>query len=223
MQMQAAILTEAQTPFRIETVEVESPKFGEVLVKMAASGICHSDWHLVAGKSSFPPPIILGHEGAGIVEAVGEGVKRVRPGDHVTLSWKACCGECFYCQNNMSSICNANDTEVFAGLQSDGTTRITWNGEPLFVLAGIGTFAEYVVARQENCVPIRKDVPLEVAALVGCAVSTGVGAGLSAAVYGAGGVGLNIIQGAAQTVSLSRWEYRPCRKLRSMPFGPAAC
>ena len=206
MKMQAAILTAAKTPFRIETVDLESPRAGEVLVKMAAAGICHSDWHSVEGKNAFPAPMILGHEGAGIVEAVGDGVTQVKPGDHVTLSWKACCGECFYCQNDMSSICNTHDTEVLAGLQSDGATRVSWEGEPVYVLAGIGTFAEYVVGRQESFVPIRADVPLEVAALVGCAVSTGVGAamytaevraGQSVAVYGAGGVGLNIIQGAA--------------------------
>ena len=206
MKMQAAILTEARTPFKIETVDVEAPRAGEVLVKMAAAGICHSDWHAVEGKASFPPPMILGHEGAGMVEAVGEGVTRVRPGDHVTLSWKACCGSCHYCRNDMSSICDAHDAEILAGLQSDGSTRIAWRGEPLYVLGGIGTFAEYVVGREESCVPVRKDVPLEVAALVGCAVSTGVGAamytaqvraGQSVVVFGAGGVGLNILQGAA--------------------------
>ena len=206
MKMQAAVLTEANTPFRIETVEVAPPQAGEVLVKMAAAGICHSDWHSVEGKNAFPAPMILGHEGAGIVEAVGAGVTRVRPGDHVTLSWRACCGACYYCQNDMAAICNKHDAEILAGVQADGTTRVSWRGAPLYVLAGIGTFAQYVLGRQESCVPIRKDVPLEVAALVGCAVSTGVGAamytaqvraGQSVAVYGAGGVGLNIIQGAA--------------------------
>ena len=206
MQMQAAILTEAHTPFKIETVDVEAPKAGEVLVKMAASGVCHSDWHIVAGKAAFPSPMILGHEGAGIVETVGEGVTRVSPGDHVTLSWKACCGECFYCQNDAPSICDTHAAEVNAGVQTDGTSRISWNGEPVYILGGLGVFAEYVIARDVSCVPVRKDVPLEVAALVGCAVSTGVGAamytarvrpGQSVAVFGAGGVGLNIIQGAA--------------------------
>ena len=126
MQMQAAILTEAHTPFLIETVDVEAPKTGEVLVKMAASGICHSDWHLVAGKAPFPAPMILGHEGAGIVEAVGEGVKRVQPGDHVALSWKACCGHCFYCQNDQPAICDTYGTEVVGGVQNVGTSRIKW-------------------------------------------------------------------------------------------------
>ncbi|MCY3781336.1 MAG: Zn-dependent alcohol dehydrogenase [Chloroflexi bacterium] len=206
MQMQAAILTEAHSPFKIETVDIDLPKAGEVLVKMAATGVCHSDWHLVAGKAPFPAPIILGHEGAGIVEAVGVGVSRVKRGDHVTLNWKACCGDCFYCQQDQPAICDTHAADINAGLLADGTSRIRWHGQPIYILGGLGTFAEYAVVRQESVVPIRKDVPLAVAALVGCAVSTGVGAaiytaevrpGQSVAVFGAGGVGLNIIQGAA--------------------------
>jgi NDMA-dependent alcohol dehydrogenase len=204
--MQAAVLTEAHSPFKIETVEIDPPKAGEVLVKMAATGICHSDWHIVAGKADFPSPIILGHEGAGIVEAVGAGVARVQPGDHVTLSFRASCGECFYCQNDQASICENDLDEVIAGVLGDGSSRISWRGEPVYILAGLGAFAEYIVCREVSVVSVRKDVPLEVAALVGCAVSTGVGAamftaevraGQSVAVFGAGGVGLNIIQGAA--------------------------
>ena len=206
MQMQAALLTEAHTPFKIETVSIDPPKAGEVLVKMAATGVCHSDWHLVAGKAPFPSPMILGHEGAGIVQAIGSGVTRVQPGDHVTLSWKACCGTCFYCQNDQPAICDTHAAEVNAGVQTDGTSRIHWHGAPVHIMGGLGTFAEYAVVREASVVPVRKDVPLEVAALVGCAVSTGVGAamytaevraGESVAVFGAGGVGLNIIQGAA--------------------------
>ena len=206
MQMQAAILTEAHTPFKIETVEIDPPKAGEVLVKLAATGVCHSDWHFVTGKAPFPAPMILGHEGAGIVEAVGDGVTRVQAGDHVTLSWKACCGDCFYCQNDEHSICETHVTRINEGVQEDGSSRISWRGDPVYILGGLGTFAEYAVVREVSVVPIGKDVPLEVASLVGCAVSTGVGAamytagvraGQSVAVFGAGGVGLNIIQGAA--------------------------
>jgi NDMA-dependent alcohol dehydrogenase len=204
--MQAAVLNEINTPFSIETVDLAEPKAGEVLIKVAAAGICHSDWHIVAGKADFPSPIILGHEGAGIVEAVGAGVARVQPGDHVTLSFRASCGECFYCQNDQASICENDLDEVIAGVLGDGSSRISWRGEPVYILAGLGAFAEYIVCREVSVVSVRKDVPLEVAALVGCAVSTGVGAamftaevraGQSVAVFGAGGVGLNIIQGAA--------------------------
>ncbi len=206
MKMKAAVLTETNTPFRIETVDLQPPQAGEVLVKMAASGVCHSDWHIVEGLSYYPLPIICGHEGAGIVEAVGEGVTSVKPGDHATLNFRANCGDCFYCQRGKPNLCEVYTPVLRSGLQIDGTSRVSLNGEPIFVMTGLGCFAEYVVIPQEACVPIRPDVPLEVAALVGCAVSTGVGAaiytadvrpGESVAVYGAGGVGLNIIMGAA--------------------------
>ncbi|MDE2818610.1 MAG: Zn-dependent alcohol dehydrogenase [Chloroflexota bacterium] len=205
MQMQAAILNKANTPFSIETVELEVPKTGEVLIKMAAAGVCHSDWHVVEGLSYFPMPIICGHEGAGIVEAVGAGVARLSPGDHVTLSFRANCGSCFYCQNNKPNLCEVYTPVLRSGLLKDGSSRISRNGEPVHIMTGLGCFAEYVVIPEEACVPVRADVPLEIAALVGCAVSTGVGAamytadvrpGQSVAVYGAGGVGLNIIMGA---------------------------
>ena len=205
MQMQAAILTDLNTPFLVETVELAAPRTGEVLVKMAASGICHSDWHVVDGSIPLPKPIICGHEGAGVVEAVGEGVARVQPGDHVTLSFRANCGDCFYCQNDKPNLCATFDPILKSGLPADGESRISWNGAPVYKMAGLGCFAEYVIVPQEALVAVRDDVPLEIAALVGCAVSTGVGAamytagvrpGQSVAVYGAGGVGLNIIMGA---------------------------
>lgn len=204
MQMKAAILTEANTPFKIETVELDEPKAGEVLIKITASGVCHSDWHVATGTTHHPMPVITGHEGAGVVTAVGEGVTRVVVGDHVTLSWAPDCGECFYCQNNQSNLCETYTEPIWAGVQLDGTSRVSLNGEPVFIYCGLGTFAEYVLVPQQSCVPIRRDVPLEVASLVGCAVATGVGAamytanvraGQSVVVYGAGGVGLNIIQG----------------------------
>ncbi len=206
MKMQAAILTEFNTPFKIETVDIAPPKAGEVLVKMAASGVCHSDWHVVEGLSYFPLPIICGHEGAGVVEAVGDGVRQVQPGDHVSLNFRASCGECFYCQRGKPNLCEAYTPVLRSGLMGDGTSRLSWRGEPVYIMTGLGCFAEYVVIPESGAVPVRRDVPLEIAALVGCAVSTGVGAamftadvrpGESVAVYGAGGVGLNIIMGAA--------------------------
>jgi len=205
MQTQAAILTEPNKPFQIETVEIDDPKAGEVLIKVTASGVCHSDWHVATGTTRHPMPVITGHEGAGIVQSVGEGVTRVAVGDHVTLSWTPDCGECFYCQNNQPNLCETYTEPIWAGVQLDGTSRVTWQGEPVYIYCGLGTFSEYIVVPQQSCVPIRKDVPLEIASLVGCAVATGVGAamytadvraGQSVVVYGAGGVGLNIIQGA---------------------------
>lgn len=206
IKMKAAILTSANTPFRIETVELDDPKAGEVLIKITASGVCHSDWHVATGTTNHPMPVITGHEGAGIVQALGDGVTRVKVGDHVTLSWTPDCGECFYCQNNQPNLCETFTEPIWAGVQLDGTSRVRWNGEQVFIYSGLGTFAEYVVVPQQSCVPIRQDVSLKAASLVGCAVATGVGAALftakvrsaeSVVVYGAGGVGLNIIQGAA--------------------------
>jgi len=203
--MQAAILTEPHTPFRIESVALDPPKAGEVRVKLAASGICRSDWRVAIGTAPKPMPIVTGHEGAGIVEAVGAGVTRAQVGDHVTLTWAPTCGECFYCQRGKANLCAANRQAIASGLLDDGTARVHWQGEPVYILAGLGSFAEYAVVREASCVPIRRDLPLEVAALVGCAVATGVGAamytagvsaGESVAVFGAGGIGLNIIHGA---------------------------
>lgn len=205
MQMQAALLTESNAPFSIETVTIAAPKAGEVLVKIGASGVCHSDWHVVEGATRYPMPIIVGHEGAGIVAAVGEGAARVKPGDQVALSWRPSCGECFYCQHSQVNLCQTYTPALRAGLQLDGTSRISWAGQAVHIFSGLGCFAEYVVVPQQSCVPIPADVSLEAAALLGCAVATGVGAamytadvrpGQSVAVYGAGGVGLNIIQGA---------------------------
>ncbi len=205
MQMRAAILNEFNTPFSIETVDIAPPQAGEVRVKVAAAGICHSDWHVVEGLSYFPLPIICGHEGAGVVESVGAGVSSLQPGDHVTLSFRANCGKCYYCQRDKPNLCEVYTPVLRSGLMADGSSRIHRDGEPVHIMTGLGCFAEYVVIPENAAVPIRKDVPLNVAALVGCAVSTGVGAamytadvrpGESVAVYGAGGVGLNIVMGA---------------------------
>ncbi len=205
MQMQAAILTQPNMPFRIESVTLDPPQAGEVLVKIGASGVCRSDWRVAIGTAPKPMPIIAGHEGAGVVEAVGPGVTRLAVGDHVALSWAPGCGDCFYCYNDKPNLCDSYQQLLASGLQADGRSRIGWNGQPVHILAGLGSFAEYAVVREESCLPVRRDAPLELVALVGCAVATGVGAamftaevrpGRSAAVFGAGGIGLNIIQGA---------------------------
>ena len=234
MQMQAAILSAPHTPFRIETVDLQAPQRGEVLVKIAASGVCHSDWHLAAGTTQHPMPVIIGHEGAGIVQAVGDGVTRVKSGDHVALSWTPDCGDCFYCQSSQPNLCETYTEPIWAGLQLDGTSRVSWRGAPVYIFTGLGTFAEYAVVPQQSCVPIRRDIPLDVAALVGCAVATGVGAamytaavrpGESVAVYGAGGVGLNIIQGAqlcgaGQIIAI---DTHPAKMPIAREFGATHC
>ena len=205
MKIQAAVFYEPLTPFKIETLDLEPPRVGEVLAKIAAVGVCHSDWHLMTGATRHPLPVVPGHEGAGVVEAVGPGVTRVKVGDHVALNWAPNCGVCFYCLNDRPSLCAAYVGPIWAGTMMDGTTRLSKNGQPVYHFSALAAFAEYTVVPQECCVPLRKEVPFPVAALIGCAVTTGVGAvlntakvrpGSSVAVFGAGGVGLSIIMGA---------------------------
>lgn len=206
MKIKAALLTAAHQPFLVDEVTLDEPRAGEVLIKIAASGVCHSDYHLVSGATNHPMPVVPGHEGAGVVEAVGPGVTRARVGDHVTLNWAPDCGHCFYCQRGKPNLCETYVDPIWAGTMLDGTTRLRWKDQTVYHFSGLASFAEYAVVPQESCVPIRKDVPLDVAALVGCAVATGVGAamftaevkpGESVVVFGCGGVGLNVLQGAA--------------------------
>ena len=205
MKIQAAVFYHTNTPFQVETLNLEGPRAGEVLVKMAATGVCHSDWHLMTGATKHPLPVVPGHEGAGIVESVGESVTRVKRGDHVALNWAPNCGACFYCLNDRPSLCDTYVGPIWAGTMMDGTTRLSRNGQAVYHFSALACFAEYAVVPQECCVRLRKEVPLTVAALIGCAVSTGVGAvfntarvrpGGSVAVFGAGGVGLSIVMGA---------------------------
>lgn len=209
MQIKAALLFAPGQPLAIETITLDEPKAGEVRVKVIASGVCHSDYHVMTGDTRQPMPVILGHEGAGIVEAIGEGVTRVKVGDHVVLTWTPDCGECFYCLRGQPYLCTTFTDPLWAGTQLDGTCRThRATGEDVYLYCGLGTFAEYTVVPQQACIPIRQDVPLSVAALVGCAVATGVGAALytspvrageSVAIFGCGGIGLNIVQGAAMS------------------------
>ncbi len=220
MKTNAAVLYQPNTPFKIEQVDLAPPKMGEVLVKMAAAGVCHSDWHLVTGDTQHVFPVVPGHEGAGVVESVGDGVTHIKPGDHLALNWAPNCGSCFYCLHNRPSLCETYVGPVWAGTMMDGTTRLSKEGQPIYHFSATACFAEYTVVPQECCVPLAKDVPLPVGALIGCAVTTGVGAvlntaavkpGSSVAVLGAGGVGLNIIMaaklaGAGRIIAVDRAE-----------------
>ncbi|MGH2995915.1 MAG: Zn-dependent alcohol dehydrogenase [Gaiellaceae bacterium] len=203
--MRAAVLRELNAPFSLEEVELEAPGPGEVLVRLAASGVCHSDWNVVTGATSNPLPAVLGHEGAGIVEGVGDGVERVAAGDHVILSWLPACGRCFYCLRGRPVLCDVAMEDMFRGTLPGGVLRLSRNGERLHHYSYLSTFAERCIVPEGCCVPIRRDAPLEVAALVGCAVMTGVGAvwnraqveaGSAVLVFGAGGVGLSAVLGA---------------------------
>lgn len=205
MKTRAAVLYKPHSSFVIETVELDEPHDGEVLVRLRAVGVCHSDWHLVTGATQHPMPVVAGHEGAGVVEEVGSGVTRIRKGDHVVLNWAPSCGNCFYCRVGRPSLCSAYVDPIWAGTMIDGTTRLSKNGEPLYHFSALAAFSEFAVVPQECCVPIHNEVPMPVAALIGCAVTTGVGAvlntarvtaGSSVAVFGVGGVGLSIIAGA---------------------------
>jgi len=205
MKIRAAVLYKPGVPFAVETLDLAPPQAGEVLVRVAAAGVCHSDWHLMTGATHHATPVVPGHEGAGVVMTVGPGVTRVRVGDHVALNWAPNCGACFYCLHERPSLCDTYIGPIWAGTMMDGTTRLSKDGAPIYAFSALACFADHTVVPQECCVPLDKDIPLTVAALIGCAVTTGVGAALntarvkpgsSVAIYGAGGVGLSVIMGA---------------------------
>ena len=193
--MKAALLREAKTPLVIEDVEIEDPGPGQLLVKTAASGVCHSDLHFIDGLWPAPVPCILGHEAAGVVEQIGPGVTYVEPGDHVVLLFTPFCGSCRNCNTGRPNLCSEGRSTV-------PTLHIDGKIIPPFM--SMSSFAEYMVVSEGGIVKIRKDIGLDKAALVGCGVMTGVGAaintakvepGSACAVIGTGGVGLNVIQG----------------------------
>lgn len=201
--MRAAVLQAWNEPFQVREVELDAPHQGEVLVKVVASGVCHSDLSIQRGLLPMMPPIIIGHEGAGIVEEVGPGVTSVQKGDHVVLTWLYSCGYCRDCGRGRPHLCEKAAMATMSGAMYDGTTRFKVDGQPL--RHWCGSFSEYTVVPEQAVIPIRKDVPLTSACLVGCGVMTGVGAAMNTArvepgdtvaVVGCGGVGLNVIQGA---------------------------
>jgi NDMA-dependent alcohol dehydrogenase len=206
MKAKAAVLFEVGKRLEIHEVEVERPQAGEVLIRMAAGGVCHSDLHVMTGHLAATLPAILGHEGAGVVADVGAGVTSVKPGDHVIPLWRLSCGQCEYCSDGRPALCNAGMQIRSTGRLLDGTSRFRLGGQELRHFAGASTFSEYTVVPEGSVLKIPNDLPLDRAALLGCAVITGVGAvincakvrpGSSVAVFGAGGVGLNVVQGAA--------------------------
>ncbi|MBW8010363.1 MAG: Zn-dependent alcohol dehydrogenase [Chloroflexi bacterium] len=205
MKIKAAVFNEVGEPFQIETLDLEAPHAGEVLVKVEAAGVCRSDYQLITGAIHHHKPVVPGHEGAGTVVEIGEGVTRLKKGDFVALNWAPNCGTCFYCLDGHPSLCSTFTPSIWSGNMLDGTTRFSKNGEQVFHFSAISCFAEYVVVAQEACIPLSKKVPAPVAALIGCAVTTGVGAvintagvkpGANVVVFGAGGVGLSSIMGA---------------------------
>ena len=204
MRIRAAVVRETGK-LTIETVNLDPPKENELLVRIKAAGICHSDLHTLRGELRLKPPLVLGHEGAGIVEAVGAGVTKVKPGDHILVNWLPSCQRCAACLRGQPNLCERLGTTTFVGTLINGTTRIsTLDGVRLKHHLSSATMAEYSVIDEASAIPIPEDVPFDVAAIIGCAVMTGVGAvihtskapaGSSAAVIGCGGVGLSMIMG----------------------------
>lgn len=206
MKARGAVLFEPGQPLEICDLDVAPPRAGEALIRMAAAGVCHTDLHVMQGKFSAPLPAVLGHEGAGVVAEIGAGVSSLRPGDRVVPLWRLSCGRCEYCLRGRPALCPEGSRVRNTGRLPDGTGRLSFRGREIFHYAGVSTFCEYSVVPEQSLLKLEEDVPLDRAALLGCAVVTGVGAVTHAArvqprdtvaVFGAGGVGLNVIQGAA--------------------------
>lgn len=204
--MKAAVLRDTTHPVEIADVELSPPGSGEVEVTIAGAGVCHSDLHVVRGEWDRQVPVVLGHEGSGVVTALGEDVDDLEVGDHVVLSWVPHCGTCRFCLAGRPAQCSKSSEIVGAqGTMFDGTTRLRLDGQVCHHYLGVSSFAERAVVPATGAVRIRKDAPLDLVALVGCAVATGVGAvrntaavpvGATVAVIGCGGVGLSCVQGA---------------------------
>ena len=211
MDVRAAVAHEAGKPLEIETVQLEGPRAGEVLVELKATGVCHTDAFTLTGadpEGLFPT--ILGHEGAGVVVETGPGVTSLEPGDHVIPLYTPECRECDYCTSQKTNLCQKIRVTQGQGLMPDGTSRFSLNGKPIFHYMGCSTFANHSVLPEIALAKIRKDAPFDMVCYIGCGVTTGVGAvintakvepGANVVVFGLGGIGLNVIQGA-------RWSAR---------------
>jgi Zn-dependent alcohol dehydrogenase len=205
MNTRAAVLWERGQPLSIEDVELDAPGPGEVLVEIKAAGVCHSDLHPALDEWPMRPPLVLGHEGAGIVREVGPNVRRLAPGDHVVLCWAPSCGVCAPCVAGRAVLCDRLEETTYKNKLPSGATKIRARGRPVRHFLSTACFAEHAVVAEEGAVRIDGDVPFPLLATIGCAVVTGVGAVMTAgrvprgarvAVVGAGGVGLNAVQGA---------------------------
>ena len=231
MDVRAAVAFEAGQPLQIETVQLDGPKEGEVLVEMKATGICHTDMFTLSGNDPEGLfPVILGHEGAGIVVEVGPGVRSLKVGDHVIPLYTPECRECDYCLSRKTNLCVAIRATQGRGVMPDGTSRFSCDGEPIFHYMGTSTFANYSVVPEIALAKIRKDAPLEKVCYIGCGVTTGVGAviftakvqpGDNVIVFGLGGIGLNVVQGArlAGADMIVGVDVNPAREELARKFG----
>jgi NDMA-dependent alcohol dehydrogenase len=227
----AAVLTNIHQPLEILDLELDAPRAGELSVTIVASGVCHSDLSIQDGSVMVGAlPMVLGHEGAGVVTAVGPEVTGFAEGDHVVISWVPQCGTCFFCARGEGHLCESGMGGLIAGGLPDGTTRFSRSGSAVHQMACSGTFAEETIIPATGAVRIDRDIPLTSAALLGCAVLTGVGAalntarlrqGATVAVVGCGGVGMNVIQGArlAGAAEIIAVDTRPEKLELAKQFG----
>jgi S-(hydroxymethyl)glutathione dehydrogenase / alcohol dehydrogenase len=230
MKFRAAVLDAVDTPMTIAVLDMADLQPHDVLVRIRASGLCHTDLEVIQGQLAYPLPIVLGHEGAGIVEAVGADVTTVKPGDHVICSWNPYCGHCFYCDRGVRILCEPLKRNEPRGLLLDGTSRMTRDGERVHHFFTTSTHAEYAIVDESGAVAISKQIPFAAAAIIGCGVMTGVGAvvrkakvapGSSVLVIGCGAVGLNAIQGArlAGAARIVAADIAADRRDRATTFG----
>ncbi|MFT6201055.1 MAG: S-(hydroxymethyl)glutathione dehydrogenase/alcohol dehydrogenase [Granulosicoccus sp.] len=206
MKIRAAVAWQAGKPLSIEDIDVSGPKAGEVLLRMVATGVCHTDAYTLSGadpEGLFPS--VLGHEGGAVVEELGEGVTSLAVGDHVIPLYTPECGQCKFCLSGKTNLCQAIRSTQGQGLMPDGTSRFSQNGQPIFHYMGTSTFAEYTVVPEIAVAKINKQAPLDKVCLLGCGITTGIGAvlntakveaGSTVAVFGMGGIGLSVVQGA---------------------------
>ncbi|GAA4554618.1 NDMA-dependent alcohol dehydrogenase [Pseudonocardia xishanensis] len=229
MYARAAVLRSQPGKWDIVDVDLEPPKSGEVLVRMAYAGLCHSDDHIATGDFTMPTPINGGHEGSGVVEAVGPDVVGLAVGDHVVTSFVPACGQCRWCASGQPNLCDAG-MRFGTGAMADGTFRMFADGVPISRSGGLGTFATYNVFAQQSCIKVRADAPLDVACLVGCGVPTGWGSAVHALatqpgdtviVMGIGGVGANALQGArhAGATDVIAVDLVASKRAKALEFG----
>jgi len=230
MKITAAILWDQGKPISVECAELDPPGAGEVLVEMKAAGVCHSDFHPARGDWPIKTPVVLGHEGAGIVLEVGSGVTSVHVGDHVVLCWAPPCGVCECCRDGHAALCDRLERTAYRNRLPSGASRLYARGQPVSPFLSTACFASHAVVAAEGAVPVPRDVPFDALATLGCAVVTGVGAvrnaarlaaGSRVAVIGTGGVGLNVIQGAALAGAerIIAVDVRPAPLILARQFG----
>jgi S-(hydroxymethyl)glutathione dehydrogenase/alcohol dehydrogenase len=235
VKVKAAVAWEAGKPLEIETIDLEGPRQGECLVRLAATGVCHTDAYTLSGRDPEGLfPVVLGHEGAGVVEEIGPGVRSLGPGDHVIPLYIPECRECRYCLSGRTNLCVKLRATQGKGLMPDGTSRLSQRGRLIHHYMGTSTFAERTVLPEIALAKIRSDAPLGTVCLLGCAVTTGIGAvlhtakvepGSSVAVFGLGGVGLSVIQGAVMAgaeriigIDLNPGKYDLARRFGATEF-----